>query len=310
MTELARHSPLDVFRFVEELGRRVELGVLSEEAFHHTMNECKFRDADGVYWAVGPESKQWYRYDQGEWRPSDAPPDNLEGPASLGTRVPTTVEELPEEYEEDLEIEDQPLIPGQQAIEQIVGNVRSAYEEGEISSRQAEELLMEYYLIDKEGRFWTAGFHSGGWYFFAERRWNEAQGPPPSESLLHKSRRPCRECGELLEDWGECPQCGAENPPDWAESTVQISVGILHFMSFGMDQLPEPVAEAWDPPAGVPEMPRPESAGIRCPACGVINPTGSRFCNRCGTDLGCPYCGATNPPGSRFCNQCGAALGG
>ena len=47
-----------------------------------------------------------------------------------------------------------------------------------------------------------------------------------------------------------------------------------------------------------------------CPSCGVKNPTGSKFCNGCGTRLTpvCPTCGAANVLAARFCNECGSYL--
>ena len=47
-----------------------------------------------------------------------------------------------------------------------------------------------------------------------------------------------------------------------------------------------------------------------CSACGFKNPSGMRFCGRCGAALPspCPACGAENPPGFKFCGQCGASL--
>ena len=47
-----------------------------------------------------------------------------------------------------------------------------------------------------------------------------------------------------------------------------------------------------------------------CPSCDVENPTGSKFCNECGTRLTlvCPSCGAANVPRARFCIRCGFEL--
>ena len=47
-----------------------------------------------------------------------------------------------------------------------------------------------------------------------------------------------------------------------------------------------------------------------CSACGFKNPSGMRFCGRCGAALPslCPACGAENPAGFKFCGQCGASL--
>ncbi|HET6947449.1 MAG TPA: adenylate/guanylate cyclase domain-containing protein [bacterium] len=49
---------------------------------------------------------------------------------------------------------------------------------------------------------------------------------------------------------------------------------------------------------------------MRCPQCGFDNPSGAKFCGRCGTMLGvrCPRCGAANPPDFVFCASCGARL--
>jgi ribosomal protein L40E len=48
-----------------------------------------------------------------------------------------------------------------------------------------------------------------------------------------------------------------------------------------------------------------------CPFCEHINPSGSRFCNACGTPIDlvvCTRCGAANDPLGTQCHQCGAAL--
>ncbi len=51
------------------------------------------------------------------------------------------------------------------------------------------------------------------------------------------------------------------------------------------------------------------SAAITCPKCGASLPTGSAFCNSCGskieTQVFCRHCGQPLPAGSRFCNHCG-----
>ena len=52
-----------------------------------------------------------------------------------------------------------------------------------------------------------------------------------------------------------------------------------------------------------------EEAMHTCPACGVRNPDGVKFCQECGTKLGpmvCRVCGAELAPGTRFCGECGA----
>src|SRR6516165_10363805 len=49
---------------------------------------------------------------------------------------------------------------------------------------------------------------------------------------------------------------------------------------------------------------------MRCQNCGIENAAGSRFCNRCGTQLNkrCPKCGSERAPEAIFCSQCGAAI--
>ncbi len=51
---------------------------------------------------------------------------------------------------------------------------------------------------------------------------------------------------------------------------------------------------------------------MNCPACGVDNRAGRRFCRKCGAALeySCAACGAPNDEGDEFCGACGAALAG
>jgi class 3 adenylate cyclase len=51
---------------------------------------------------------------------------------------------------------------------------------------------------------------------------------------------------------------------------------------------------------------------MQCPSCAADVPSGSRFCNACGTALAlrCRDCGHGNPPGANFCGHCGARLAG
>lgn len=51
-------------------------------------------------------------------------------------------------------------------------------------------------------------------------------------------------------------------------------------------------------------------AATVCPACGVQNARGARFCDSCGAALArtCPACGAQNDADARFCDGCGSAL--
>src|SRR5713101_2366220 len=50
---------------------------------------------------------------------------------------------------------------------------------------------------------------------------------------------------------------------------------------------------------------------MRCGACGMDNPSQSRFCDQCGAalDAVCPSCGGPVRPEARFCGTCGKRLG-
>ena len=49
---------------------------------------------------------------------------------------------------------------------------------------------------------------------------------------------------------------------------------------------------------------------MACPSCGADQPTGRKFCTKCGTalDLACPSCAAAIEPDAAFCGECGVAL--
>ncbi len=49
---------------------------------------------------------------------------------------------------------------------------------------------------------------------------------------------------------------------------------------------------------------------MHCQSCGASNPSGHRFCKRCGAVLpiDCPSCGALNNADARYCGHCGDRL--
>jgi class 3 adenylate cyclase/tetratricopeptide (TPR) repeat protein len=49
---------------------------------------------------------------------------------------------------------------------------------------------------------------------------------------------------------------------------------------------------------------------VPCPACGLENSAGAKFCGACGValTLTCPRCGTQNPPAFKFCSECGSSL--
>ena len=86
-------------------------------------------------------------------------------------------------------------------------------------------------------------------------------------------------------------------------------------------QTPTPSAK------GSPSLNQPSLGGapgrIRCTRCGMDQPSGTKFCGRCGASLGgaaiawtsprpveviCPQCRTSYPSGTRFCGRCGRTL--
>lgn len=50
---------------------------------------------------------------------------------------------------------------------------------------------------------------------------------------------------------------------------------------------------------------------VTCPTCGANQPTGTRWCMRCGAPfvaITCPACRTVNPPGNVYCQNCGRQL--
>jgi len=119
----------------------------------------------------------------------------------------------------------------------------------------------------------------------------------------------CTRCGARFAAGAKfCGRCGNTN---FEEVTASGSVHV---------STPPP------PPASYPSLTQPSIPGsgpIRCTRCGVEQPTGTKFCGRCGASLGgaeiawkkpqpvqllCPPCNVTYPAGTKFCGRCGRTL--
>ena len=121
----------------------------------------------------------------------------------------------------------------------------------------------------------------------------------------------CTKCGSRFAAGAKfCGRCG-----NTAFEMVTGSTGPLH----------QPPAQRIAP---TPSLNQPSLRGgvsntIRCTRCGVDQPTGTKFCGRCGASLGgsqiawsaprpvevlCPGCGVTYPTGTQFCGRCGRTL--
>jgi ribosomal protein L40E len=285
MTAVRRYYPGDVLVAATELREGFEAGALNPVQFALALNDLRFRDENGDYWFLDARTTHWYRFDEGEWRPSSTDPKVLEGLASPALEIARAAGGTKPEFEPFFEAEAPQGLTPIKAVEAAVQTTKAAYERGRMSTTEAQRLLTGQYITDEKGRFWTIGVRSGQWYYFEDRQWRKAEQPPALDSLLRV-------------------EVGAQ-PSD---ALLQAYAAMLQFFLSSADRLPERVTDPWDPPLGFPEpLTEPD---VRCASCGARNPPRSLFCNQCGTGLGCPSCGATNPPHHRFCSQCGEALGG
>jgi len=63
----------EVEREVAKLRQQVAAGRLTEEACKARMRELMVEDADGNWWMVGYETREWYRHDGTDWVRADPP---------------------------------------------------------------------------------------------------------------------------------------------------------------------------------------------------------------------------------------------
>ncbi|HEX9694863.1 MAG TPA: hypothetical protein VGB64_00955 [Actinomycetota bacterium] len=128
-------------------------------------------------------------------------------------------------------------------MEGVVERVRERYERGEITSEAAEAVLCGHLVAGPGPRIWTVGVRSGSWYEFDDGAWQRRNGPPASVADA------------------------ASDDVVRAAATILESDASL---------LPEPVADAWEPPVDAgepaefdeepPPPPPPDEPGIAPPA--------------------------------------------
>jgi hypothetical protein len=312
MTNLRRYNTRDILSAVTELFNELDDGDLGSLQFMVTLNDFRFRDAEGDYWFLDPHLENWFRFERGRWRQSsaDAEPRTLEGPVSLTRYISATPVEILPEHEAPVARQNGEEPTATEMMEVMVRASGSGYRQGRISSKQAEQSLAGVYVADHNGRAWTVGIRSGGWYYFEDGQWRVADHPPELESLvpLRIDIQQCPTCGLWVRAGDECPQCDAVVLAELSAEVAYAHAVMLRFFLSGADRFPEYVTDPWDPPAGFPEaLVEPD---LQCGACGARNAARSRFCNQCGTRLGCLSCGTPNPPHHRFCSQCGVPLEG
>lgn len=97
---------------------------------------------------------------------------------------------------------------------------------------------------------------------------------------------------------------------------------IAEAFGFKFKSKKEPGNNASYIPTRVNNIPTPViNDGVKCPSCGQMLPSGSRFCTSCGTavdkpvavkpvqeGITCPTCGKKLPAGLRFCTECGSEI--
>jgi hypothetical protein len=216
--------------------------------------------------------------------------------------------------------------PGPEILEANVRRLRQAYARGWLPSNDAEDVLREQYLIDRDGAPWTVGVRSGRWYRWEEAEWIRVSAPPAVDTLLEAEPARCAACGELALTDGTCPNCGEGTVVALPDVSEQAYARIFAFALVGNGSLPEPLTDPWEPPDGFPGADR--EPDLRCDACQTLNPPSHRFCRACGEPLTCPTCGASLAPpaarsprrcprcntlltaGLQFCTQCGAHVAG
>jgi len=280
MTDLRRFSITEVEAMAYAISVDLDDFTAALDQLETSLHAFKFRGTVS-YWTIGPRSRQWYRYTQVGWQPG-IPPANLllERPEELKGWIVTTLrrEPLAQSVRPDLQVSSSTAF-----LLAMVQETRQAYDRGEISSTSAESSITGFYLLERHGHFWMPGVRSGSWYLFDPGRWNLALNAPSTDTLLDlepTNVQSCPTCGANLGEGDKfCRQCGHTAPVGKGEVPDQVSQAVAEFIQEGIDVLPEPVTEAWSPPAGFPELIR------QCPVCGKSDVGNQSRCLMCQSPL-------------------------
>jgi hypothetical protein len=213
------------------------------------ISELFFRDEVGKYWYFDIYKSDWYYFENTEWLLTSEPPAMVEGLIPLFPGMRSDLMEVEDEIEDATVVV--PRSP-HQALEGGIQKIKTDYLGGIISAGNAELVAMRHYLIDQRGLFWSVGLQSGDWFWMGGGNWERASTPPEEDLLL--SLIPgdqCRECGEELNQVVICPNCGSENLLELPDLPEDVYERVLEFM-LGIDRVPEPITEPWDPPGSFP----------------------------------------------------------
>jgi hypothetical protein len=59
----------DLQRRYDELRERFEAGEIGEDEFRGELEGLQLKDEQGVFWTIGAQTGEWYRYDGSSWAP-------------------------------------------------------------------------------------------------------------------------------------------------------------------------------------------------------------------------------------------------
>jgi hypothetical protein len=300
MTALMTYAPESVARVVADLRADARDRVSPSPAQWERLSGVVVRDRAGRYWTVGVRTGTWFRHAQGQWSPAAAPDHRVEGPLWIRDSAPVTDDDLGDTSLLDADgapaVGTGPADPA--SIADIARDIWGDFASGLYSSIDATELLQQYYVADTEGVMHAPGCRSGVWYGWLGSRWQAEPAPPSASALVSRKDAP-RRAAETLHAIGAMLAAGTP--------------------------LPEPVADEWQPPPGVPER------VVLCGACGAMNDSGAERCDRCRHPAAefvddpakvvytiprrprsrartCPSCSATAAPDLKFCTRCGTRL--
>jgi hypothetical protein len=308
MIDLRKYNPQDVILAANSFQASYQSGTLSLVEVRLMLLDFMFRDAKGDYWFMNVNNTNWHRHDNGKWAKESETPDALLGADSLFDILPLTSESEGTEFEEEFTGLGEGSLNAVEVMPSIVSTIKTAFDQGQISSLDAYELLADQYVVDKQGRIWLVGYQSSMWYYYDSEQWIQSPEPPSEDSLVREEPEPgvCGVCEHVLQGETVCPNCGTEIAPTLVGATDEVYASIFEFFTSGFGSLPESITDDWDPPEGMPEALI--EPGVVCANCNNTNSPGSRYCSQCGSALGCPNCGKENPPESKFCNECGHQL--
>jgi hypothetical protein len=257
-------------------------GIFNQDQLSAALLDFILRDEQGNYWALAPRSQQWYRHGADGWSTVASAPSSFEGLSSLRA-WPSS--EAPSGPPEIAKSEGKSASSATDFMEQMFDNVQQSYKQGHITSVAAKALLSDIFLMDKQNRFWTLGFHSKNWYFFETERWHQAGAAPDPN--------------ELMDTVSSAYQ----------EQVDQMAINFLVAMA---GNPPEPIAAEWGPPGTFPEP------VLQCPNCSRVDVGHHTQCKFCNSEIPqavptpekltkfCTQCGHEQPRRMKFCIQCGA----